>query len=43
MGIDTSLQKMHDNEVSRLDMWLVVEELRVYQMVLIANYKILDV
>ena len=29
--IDTSLQKMHDNEVSRLDMWLVVEELRVYQ------------
>ena len=30
-GIDTPSQKMHDNEVSKLDMWLVVEELRAHQ------------
>ena len=30
-GIDTFSQKMHDNEVSKLDMCLVVEELRAHQ------------
>ena len=30
-GIETPLQKMHDDEVSKLDMWLVVEELRAHQ------------
>ena len=30
-GIDTPLQKMHGEEVSKLDMWLVVEELRAHQ------------
>ena len=30
-GIDTPLQKMYDNEVSKLDMRLVVEELRAHQ------------
>ena len=30
-GIDTPSQKMHYDEVSKLDMWLVVEELRVHQ------------
>ena len=30
-GIDTPPQKMHDNKVSKLDMWLVVEELRAHQ------------
>ena len=34
MGIDTPSQKMHDNEVSKLDMWLVVEELRAHQAVM---------
>ena len=33
-GIDTPLQKMHDNEVSKLDMWLVVEELRTHKLVM---------
>ena len=31
LGIDTPSQKMHDNKVSKLDMWLVVEELRAHQ------------
>ena len=30
-GIDTPSQKMHDDEVRRLDMWLVVEELSAHQ------------
>ena len=30
-GINTPSQKMHDNEVGKLDMRLVVEELRVHQ------------
>ena len=30
-GINTPSQKMHDNEVSKLDMLLVVEELRAHQ------------
>ena len=30
-GINTPSQKMHDNEVSKLDMWIVVEELRLHQ------------
>ena len=30
-GIDTPSQNMHDNEVSKLDMWLVVEKLRAHQ------------
>ena len=30
-GIDTPSQNMHDNEVSKLDMWLVMEELRGHQ------------
>ena len=29
--INTPLQKMHDDEVSRLDMWLDVEELMEHQ------------
>ena len=29
--MDTPSQKMHDNEVSKLDMWIVVEELRAHQ------------
>ena len=33
-GIYTSSHKMHGNEVSKLDMWLVVEELRVHQVVM---------
>ena len=33
-GINTPLQKMHDNEVSKLDMCLVVEELRVHQAIM---------
>ena len=33
-GIDTPLQKMHDNKVRKLDMWLVVEELRAHQSVM---------
>ena len=32
-GIDTPLQKMHDNKISKVDMWLVVEEMRVHQLV----------
>ena len=31
LGIDTPLQKMNDNEVRKLVMWLVVEELRAHQ------------
>ena len=27
MGIDTPSHRMHDNEVRKLDMWLIVEEL----------------
>ena len=30
-GIDTPSQKMHDNEVSKLDMRLIVEELMAHQ------------
>ena len=30
-GIDTHSQKMHDNKVSKLDMWLFMEELRAHQ------------
>ena len=30
-GIDTPSQKMHDDNDSKLDMWLVVEELRAHQ------------
>ena len=30
-GIYTLSQKMHDGKVSKLDMWLVVEELRAHQ------------
>ena len=30
-GIDTFSQKMHDNEVSKLDIWLVVEKMRAHQ------------
>ena len=30
-GIDTPSQNMHDNKVSKLDMWFVVEELRMHQ------------
>ena len=33
-GIDIPSQKMHDDEVSKLDMWLVVEELRAHQSVM---------
>ena len=33
-GIYTPLQNMHDNEVRKLDMWLVVEELRAHQSVI---------
>ena len=29
--INTPSQKMHDNEVSKLDMWIVEEELRAHQ------------
>ena len=32
-GIDTPSQNMHDDEVSKLDMWLVVEEFREHQLV----------
>ena len=31
LGIDTPSQNMHDDEVSKLDMWLVVEKLRAHQ------------
>ena len=31
LGIDTPLQKMHDDEVGKLEIWLVVEELRAHQ------------
>ena len=31
LGIDTPLQKMYDDEVSKLDMWIVVEELMAHQ------------
>ena len=30
-GIDTPSQNMRGDEVSKLDMWLVVEELRAHQ------------
>ena len=33
-GIDTPLQNMHDDEVIKLDMWLVVEELRTHKLVM---------
>ena len=33
-GIDTPLKKMHDYEVRKLDMWIVVEELRAHQAVM---------
>ena len=33
-GIDTPSQKMHDEEVSKLDMWIVVEELRAHQAII---------
>ena len=31
LGIDTPSQKMHDDEVIKLDMWLVVEELWAHE------------
>ena len=34
LGIYTPLQQMHDDEFSKLDVWLVVEELRAHQLVL---------
>ena len=34
LGIDTPLQNMHDDGVSKLEMWLVVEELRAHQAVM---------
>ena len=30
-GIETPSQKMHDYEVSKLEIWIVVEELRAHQ------------
>ena len=33
-GNDTTMLKMHDDEVSKLDMWLVVEELKAHQAVM---------
>ena len=33
-GIDTLSQKMHDDKVSKLDMWLVVEDVRAHQAVM---------
>ena len=33
-GINTPSQKMHDNEVRKLDMWIVMEELRVHQVMM---------
>ena len=33
-GIDTPLKNMNDNEVSKFDMWLVVEEPRAHQAVM---------
>ena len=30
-GINTPSQKMHDDEVRKLDMWIVMEELRAHQ------------
>ena len=34
-GIDTTSQNMHDDKVSKLYMWLVVEELRAHQSVMV--------
>ena len=34
MGIDTPSQKMHDNKFRKVDMWLVVEEVRAHQTVM---------
>ena len=33
-GIDTPLQMMHGNDVSKVYMWLVVEEVRAHQSVM---------
>ena len=33
-GIDTTSQKMLDDEVRNFDMWLVVEEVMVHQLVM---------
>ena len=32
-GIDTPSQKMHDGKVHKVDMWLVVDEVRAHQYV----------
>ena len=34
LGIDKPSQKMHDDEIRKVDMWLVVEELRIHQLVI---------
>ena len=34
MGIYTPSQNMHDDEVRKVDMWLVVEEVRAHQLVM---------
>ena len=34
MRIDTNLHKMHENKVSKVYMWLVVEEVRAYHSVM---------
>ena len=33
-GINTPSQKMHDDEVRKLEMWLVMEELREHRVVM---------
>ena len=33
-GINTPSQKVHDDEVSKLDMWIVVEERRAHQVMM---------
>ena len=34
MGIDTPSQKMHDNDVIKVYMWIVAEEVRAHQLVM---------
>ena len=33
-GIDTPSQKMYDGEVRKVDMWLIMEEVRAHQLVM---------
>ena len=33
-GINTHSQKMHENKVSKVEMWLVVEEVRAHKSVM---------